>query len=266
MIHRTLIIAWRFVAVLILFAAAAPGLIFAQEATCSAKIERGKHHFGLYHLGEQHYRQALAAFVEASEDPGCAYEAAWRLADLCLCWGTWQTDPKQKRAHFQKGMAYAQRAIELAPEGKHGHYQYAVNLGSIVQMEGVMKALVKARRIKKANAKALAADGDFAPALVVEARFMADLPGIFGGSDERAEALFRKAIASDPHWETAYVELAAFLLKRKRPDEAKAFLDKLLAPNFPHRFAAPWLTLDEPRARALYKTLGAGSPAPTPEP
>ena len=236
----------------------------ARAQTCSESIEQGKSYFGQYHLGKDHYEKASAAYLEAAADPACAYEAYWRLGDLSLCWGTYLKSEPEKRAQFVQGVAYAQKAIETHPEGREGHYQYGANLGSLVQMDGVMKALIKVRKIKKANDRALAIDPDFAPALVVKARFMSDMPGIFGGSDKKAEALLKKAMQKAPDWETAHVELASFLVRKKRFAEARAVLDRLLLPDFQHPFAAPWETIDKPRAEKLQREVEAAMQAAAP--
>lgn len=231
---------------------------FAQSAraqSCKEQIKLGLDHFSNFHQGRARFEAAEQSYQQAATDSLCAYEANWRLADLYLCYGTYNKDKSQKISLFKKGMVAAEKAVAIDPGKPEGHYQYSVNLGSIVEIDGVMKNILKVRKISKANEKALAADPNFVPAMVVKARFMTDLPKLFGGSPKQAEALYKKAIATGPDYETPYVEYADYLIDNHRPGEAKALLENLLDPGFNHHFAAPWLTIDLPRAKALVKKL-----------
>ena len=241
-------------AVLLIVSAIAAGLCVPNVAAaqeCRRLLDAGVSHFSLYHKDPVHVGQAAEAYLNAAKDADCAYEAYWRLADLYLCWGTVQKSKAEKIRNFKKGAEYASLAIKTKPGAKEGHYYRAVTTGSIVQVEGPMKNLLRVREVNKENGKALAIDPGYSPALLVEARFMADMPGIFGGSDRKAETLFRKAIDADPQWETPYVSLAEFLFHRKRFAEAGELLKKVLADDFPHRYEAPWVTIDKPKAQTL---------------
>jgi tetratricopeptide (TPR) repeat protein len=232
-----------------------PGAARAQE--CAKLIEQGKQHFAQYDQGQKEFDEAQAAYLEAAKTPGCAYEAYWRLADLHLCWGTVQKGKDAKVAVFKKGVAYAEQAVAANPNGVEGHYQYTVNQGSIIDVEGVLKNIGKVKKIKRSNDKALSINPNYAPALTVDGRFDIDMPGLFGGSNKKGEEKLRKAISAMPNFETAYTELAAFLIKEKRYDEARQILGKLMAPDFKHEFKAPWLTIDKPKAESLLKQIDA---------
>ena len=243
----------RFFCFLSLFMIVLSDIGFAEE--CAKALEQGKLHFARYDQGQKEFDLAQAAYLEAVKDPACAYEAYWRLADLHLCWGTVQKEKAVKIAIFQKGIQFAEKAVETNPNGPEGHYQYCVNQGSIIDIEGAMMNLGKVRKIKKANDKALSLNPNFAPALAVDGRFEIDMPGLFGGSNKRGEEQLRKAIRAAPDYETSYTELAAFLIKEKRYQEAQQTLEKLLAPDFKHEFNAPWLTIDKPKALELQKKI-----------
>jgi tetratricopeptide (TPR) repeat protein len=246
----------RRIAAILLILFALPVASFAQE--CKVDLEKGKALFGRFNEGEATFKMAKESYLAAAHDPSCAYEAYWRLADLNLCFGTAaKVSSKLKKNYFERGLIWAEKAIEANPAGPEGHFQKAVNLGSIVEVDGVMKNLGKVRTLKKSNDKALSLDPNFAPALVVRARMNADLPSIFGGSDAQAEADFKKAIASLPNYETSYVEYAGFLVGKKRYTEAEALLEKLTAPGFSHQFSAPWIAIDKPKAEALLKKVKA---------
>lgn len=233
------------------------GQVSAFSDDCRAQIKKGLEHFSNFHLGQSEFQKGVDAYLKAAKNPQCSYEAYWRLADLYLCKGASLSGKSQKIEHFEKGVDYANKAINIKPDGKEGHFYYCVNTGSIVEIDGVMKNIMKVRGIKKANDKALSIDPDYAPSLVVDGRFDIDLPGIFGGSDTEGEAKLKRAIEVAPNYETPYIELAAYYLKSKRYDEARVMLEKVMSPDFKHQYQAPWLAVEKPKAEELIKKLDA---------
>ncbi|MCZ7586015.1 MAG: hypothetical protein M5R36_23305 [Deltaproteobacteria bacterium] len=161
-----------------LLVAVAPAMA---DDDCRASIDQATALFDRYHEDAANFDRAVTRYEEAANSDACAYEARWRLSELYLCWGTVARDKKEKIAKFEAGVRYAEQAIEKNAGGKEAHYELAANLGSIVQIKGPMKHLMKVRRLRKENQKALAIDPKFAPALVVEAGFNAEMPGLFGG-------------------------------------------------------------------------------------
>ena len=229
---------------------------------CAEAIERGNQHFGRYHLGGEHIGRAIDAYEEAAADESCAYEAYWRLANLYLNFGQSRQETPPKIQQFNQGVASAKKAIEINEGGKEGHYFYAVNLGSIVEIEGPMRHVFKVRTIFKQIKRALEIDPDYASALVVKACMMHDLPGIIGGSDKKAEELFRRALSLAPDTETPYIEYADFLIDNTRYEEAKKLLDRLRHPDFPHRWASTWLTVDLPKVKKLARRIEQAQECP----
>lgn len=228
----------------------------ANADNCKEKIDHGKSHFKQYHHNEnENFEGAVTAYQEAAQSSQCAYEAYWRLSELHLHWGTFQSSKKVKIAVFEKGVEYANKAIKANPNGKEGHFFFSVNTGSLIVTEGMMGNLRKVKTIKNANETALGIDPNYAPSLVVKGRINHDMPGVFGGDDEKAEQLFRKAIACSPDYETAHMELAKLLYDKKRFDEAEACLTTLLAPSFPHSIPASWESLGKPEAEDLLKKI-----------
>lgn len=246
-----------YVATMVVFSFCAFGLATASADDCNASIKKGLSHFANFHLGAGEFQSGVNSYLEAAKSPECAYEAYWRLADLYLCRGASLSGKKDKLEHFETGVQYANKAIKTDASKKEGHFYYCVNTGSIVEIDGVMKNILKVRGLKKANDKALAIDPNYAPALVVDGRFDIDLPGIFGGSNEEGEAKLKKAIQLEPNYETPYVELAAYYIKSKRYDEAEALLNKLMSPDFKHQYAAPWIAVEKLKAEKLMKQLKA---------
>ena len=219
---------------------------------CRAQIQEAQALFARYHLDGRNVDRALALYERAAGDAACAYEAAWRAADAYLNWGSAQSAKKDRLANFEKGIAKADEAIRLAPGRPEGHYFRAVNIGSIIDTGGVIRHMAKVGEVKKSLERTLAADPDYAPALVVKGQFLLDMPGIFGGDDDEAMRCFARAHRLAPTYETAYTSMAKYYMKKKRWDDALAALDRLEAmPEQDHACLACYLTIDKPLAEKM---------------
>jgi tetratricopeptide (TPR) repeat protein len=223
--------------------------------TCDDALRDGLSHFAQLHLGAAHFDQAEKAYHQAAENAACAYEAHWRLADLELVHGSIETTKKKKLEHFERGMKYAARAIEINHDGKEGYYFHALNLGRTVELRGILLSITKVYTIKQYIDRALEIDPNFVPAMVVRARMTYELPSFFSSNKPKAEALFKRALQLDPHYENAYLEYAAFLIKDKKYPAAAKLLDQVTAPDFPHAFASAWVLIYQPRAAELREQI-----------
>jgi tetratricopeptide (TPR) repeat protein len=240
-----------FLATLALLAFAAGAMGQAPPA-CRAKIDEGRATFGRFHLDPANVGRALALYDAAAREPACAYEAAWRAAELFLNWGTSRPAKAERITNFEKGIARADAAIAIAPGRPEGHYFRTVNVGSIIDTGGVLRNMGKVGEVKRSLDRTLAADPDFAQALIVKGQFLLDMPGIFGGDDAEALALFERARRLAPTCETVYTSLAKFFIKKKRWDDALAALDRLEAmPERDHACLACYLTIDKPLAAGM---------------
>jgi tetratricopeptide (TPR) repeat protein len=235
----------------VLLSTAAP----AAAQSCQESLKTGLQQYREFHRDPSLLDKATQSFQAAAADASCAFEAHWRLADLYLNRGVIEKAKAKKKEHFAAGQKEAQAAIELKPAAPEGHYFYAVNIGSQIELEGVLKNVLKLKTLIAEVDKAIAADPNFAPALVVKARFMADLPGIIGGNDEKAEALFRRALKAWPNYENSSVEYARFLIDRHRARVARGLLDALFSPDFKHANEATWTLIDQPEIAKLREKL-----------
>jgi predicted Zn-dependent protease len=80
------------------------------------------------------------------------------------------------------------------------------------------------------------------------------VPGAFGGSLDRAEAMFRRGLELDPHFTALRVGLAKVLIKRGHTADARRELNAVLDEKRP-TILSDWSVKDTRVARALLESL-----------
>jgi len=81
-----------------------------------------------------------------------------------------------------------------------------------------------------------------------------EVPRLVGGDRGKAEAQFRRALALDPHFTVARVDLARTLIAAGRDADARRELRRVLEEHQPNN-VADWTVKDRPRARELLESL-----------
>ena len=164
------------------------------------------------------------------------------VSALYLDLGDELRDAAQRRAAYEEGARVAERALELEPTAQ-AHYLYAANLGSAAQMTGVMASAWRIQEIKSHVKQALALNPKHAPALHMMGMMLEELPWVLGGDAAAALAYLRRAVAADPGYEHARLDLAKAYLKRGDATAARQELRVLVensagpAPVTPSRHA-----------------------------
>ena len=199
---------------------------------------------------------AIMMYEQAIEKAPNDYDALWKVSRMCQVYG--QTLPEDQRKRkisvWKKGQDYGKRAVEVNPDGKEGHFYYMSNLGAVVQAKGKLSGLWNVRKIKKAIDKTLEIDPDFPPALVARARYLTQMPGLFGGDRKEALALYERAVEVDPGYYVAYYYLAEMKAEDRQYDEAVANLNKILHCPEQDRTGS-WATIDRVWAENLLEEI-----------
>ncbi len=247
-------LSWTAVSCACILLAAATGE--TSPANLEILLSKGYQLYNTYDQDPASLDEAIRCYKEAlSLDPD-NYTILWTLAEMFQCKGQ-VLDPKQREermAVWDEGAEYGKRALEVNPAGKEGHYYYMANYGAAAQLRGLLNSIWKFRRIKKALDRTYELDPDWPPVLVAKAQYMTEMPGIFGGSDEEAEKLYRRAMQLDPHCSIAHYFLAEFLVRNKRYGEAVSCLQALIdCPNPDNR--ANWVMVDVPMATKLLQRI-----------
>lgn len=167
-----------------------------------------------------------ARLAEARDD----FESAWKLARATY-WIGGQEEDDARRDAFRRGIDAAERAVELAPDRPEGHFWLAANMGGLAEVSGMLTGLRYRGRIKDHLETVLAIDPAFLDGSADRAlgKWYQRVPGLFGGSDERAVEYLQRSLTYDPASAASHFFLAETYLDMNREAEAIEALRAVLA-------------------------------------
>lgn len=197
-------------------------------------------------------REGLAAAARREPDT----ETWIALARACFIWGDVRAATDEQRlAAYAEGREAARHAVELAPRAPLAHLLYGINTGRWGQTRGVLRSLFLLPEVREAIRKTLELDPALPQAYALAGNVDYEVPGVFGGSLERAEAQFRKGLGFDPRFTALRIGLAKVLRKQGRGADARRELRAVLDETAPTN-PAEWTMRDAPEARAMLAALG----------
>ncbi|HLE44474.1 MAG TPA: tetratricopeptide repeat protein [Methylomirabilota bacterium] len=180
-----------------------------------------------------------------------ALDALLLLAWVHLSWADLRAKSvEDKLAGYERGRDVAKRAIDLAPRSPEAHLWYAANLGRWAIAKGKLRAAFLLSTLREEIDAVLALDPNHVGGLALAGSFYLETPGLLGGDLGRAEAYERKALALDPRFTRARVELAKVLIERGRYAEARRELHQVLDEKQPS-YVADWAVRHKPTAQRL---------------
>jgi hypothetical protein len=135
------------------------------------------------------------------------------------------------------------------------HLFYGINTGRWGQTKGVVRSLFLLPDVRDAIRRTLELDPTLPQAYALAGNVDYEVPGMFGGSLERAETQFRKGLGIDPRFTSLRIGLAKVLRRQGRAAEARRELRAVLDETAP-RNPADWTMKDAPEARALLAEMG----------
>lgn len=157
------------------------------------------------------------------------FEAAWKLARACYWLGGHAATADQRR-QFERGVEAGRRAEALRPERPEGHFWMAANMGGLAESFGLRQGLRYRGAIKDALETVLRLDPAFQQGSADRAlgRWYMKVPGLFGGSDEKAVEHLQRSLTYNPHSTASHYFLAETFLEMNRRAEARAALQRVL--------------------------------------
>jgi hypothetical protein len=191
---------------------------------------------------------------ELKAQPG-AFEPAWKLARIAYWLGTHGPEG-QRRAVLEQGIDAARAAASAEPGRPEGPFWLAANMGALAESFGLRAGLKYRKPIKDALETVLRLEPAYQSGSADRAlgRWYFRVPGLFGGSNKKAEAHLRASLQYDQDNTISHFFLAEVLLDEGRKSEARAELQKVIdAP-----FKPEWAPEDDDyraRARTLLPTI-----------
>lgn len=229
-------------------------LVAAAAAAQSPLVEELRAFSTRYHDDPAHLdalRDALEHAVRADPRP----ENLVALAEVCFIWGDIRGASRDEKLEaYDRGRAAAKRALEADPKNAAPHFWYATNSGRWAQTKGVLRSLFLLPTIKEEIQIVLTLDPGFTGVYALAGNVYYEVPGLFGGDLEKAEAMFRKGLAQDPRFTGMRVGLGKVLIKEGRIAEARRELQGVLAEKAPSN-PADWTMKDSLEAQQLLASI-----------
>jgi tetratricopeptide (TPR) repeat protein len=241
-------------AVLLLLAAAAA----AQDAVPAARALLVAWHEDPPRLDKA--RALLEATVAARDEPDALVE----LARVWFLVGDFQAQGEAERsAAYERGAAAARRAIAAAPRSEQAHLWHAINIGRLAELRGVLRAAGLLSTLREESETVLKLNPSNVDGLILAGGIAAEVPAFMGGDRARAEALFKKALETDPHQTGGRLELARLYVNTRRWQDAQRELQRVIDEQSPSDVSR-WTLSDRPRARAMLTDLYQRGRVPAP--
>jgi len=184
-------------------------------------------------------------------------DALLLLAWVHLAWGDYRASSAEARlASYERGRDTAKRAIDMNPKSPEAHLWYAANLGRWAITKGKLRAAFLLTTLKHEVQTVLDLDPNHVPGLALAGSLYLEIPTLFGGDVPRAVGYLRKALALDPHFTRARVELARCLIEEGKYDEARVELQRVIDERQPS-YVADWVIRHRPTAERLLAGIRA---------
>jgi tetratricopeptide (TPR) repeat protein len=139
------------------------------------------------------------------------YDMLWRQARFYHFMGD-RAVGKERVANFEKGKAFAEKAVDQNDAGFDGHYWLAACIGSVGIEKGILSSLFMVSPMKKELEACIKINPLHAATRYVYARLLWQVPGFAGGNLKKALEEAKLAITYDPnviaHW-LNYGQIAA---------------------------------------------------------
>jgi tetratricopeptide (TPR) repeat protein len=158
-----------------------------------------------------------------------SFDTAWKLARGAYWLGT-HAPEAERRKFLETGLDAARKAAALQPDRPEGHFWIAANMGILAESFGLRAGLKYRKPIKDELETVLRIDKAFQQGSADRAlgRWYFKVPGLFGGSKERAEQHLRESLKYNPNSTASLFFLAEVLVDQNKKDEARAELQRVL--------------------------------------
>jgi hypothetical protein len=172
---------------------------------------------------------SLAAAADVPHVVGAAPRGSAKAREaLTLC--VEDVSGEKQADRWARGVKAAEEAVAADERDPTAQFALFCNLGKQSEAAGIsVTALLTLRRLRHAVDRAVELAPNWPDALAGKGSLLLQLPRPMGGDPAEGERLLRRAIALDPRFAEAHLELARGLLGYGRKDQARLEGEKALA-------------------------------------
>jgi tetratricopeptide (TPR) repeat protein len=205
----------------------------------------------------ENLKKAIGLYDERLKDPALSVRArADGWADVSRAYlrlGDLETASAVKIDLYTKGRAAAKKALALEPNHTEALFWDLANLATTGRTKGVMNSLFMLGELRTGLNRVLELDPNHHYARQTLGEIDHAVPGIAGGSDERAEKAYLEVLRRDPRFTPTMVNLAKLYKDKGKKAEARTWAQKALDT----RSSVPndWKKFDRKDAQQLLKEL-----------
>ena len=157
------------------------------------------------------------------------FEAAWKRA-RALYWLGGHGPEASRRRDLEAGTAAGRAAIAIDASRPDGHFWMAANMGALAESFGLRQGIRYRGQIKEALERVLEIDPAYQQGSADRAlgRWYFKVPGMFGGSSEKAEFHLNRSLTYNPTSTASLYFLAEVYLDSDRTSEAQTMLQRVI--------------------------------------
>jgi len=182
------------------------------------------------------HRDDLASAKQATDiwaaraASGKDFEASWKLARADYWLGTHLPDA-ERRVKLDLGVKAGEQAIQIDSSKPEGHFWLAANMGTLAESYGLVQGIKYRGRIKDELQRVLAMDPAWMQGSADRALgwWYFRVPGLFGGSHDKAIEHLKKALSYNPQSTITLWFLSEVALSDGKKDQSRQYLQQILA-------------------------------------
>ncbi len=187
-------------------------------------------------------------------DKGARADAYADVSRAYLRWGDLEQKNDAKIALYEKGVAAGKKGEAENAKNANAIFWGTANMACVGRTRGVMNSLFMIGDLRKGMNRVLELNPNFHLARNTLSEIDHAVPGIAGGSDDRAEKGYLEVMRRNPHVTATMVLLAKFYKDKGDEEKAKEWAQKVLDEKKPWSYN-DWAKFDKRDAKAVLKDL-----------
>lgn len=209
-------------------------LAIASSEAAERLIERGDRFFDKREKGRKWVDRAVGCYEKALAVDSQSVEASWKYAQAALWVSAHTEDEEEQIRLIRQSIDVTRRAIQIDEQSVAAHYWLGIGFAKYGEAKGVMNALGLVDPLRRQMRRVIELDESFAGggAWRILGWINYKLPGVAGGSDEKAVEQLEKSRELDPSHLLTHLCLAEIYRLDDLPKKARWHLDFIINAPF----------------------------------